>query len=226
MNPSSILSQGVLSLPPASGINLGHFQNQCQSVRRARHNGSPGRKPGVSIKRIRAPAGRHKHLSFHHNKKICAPLPAVVNTPNPCLPERRSNPITRLKMGAESKLSRLAGVGARRRNPERSRGSSSDPEDFYHASSASGSSTNALSQKPHIESGFSRCASFSRSSREDGPDSEYGSRNDVSAVGAKEPSPGAEARGKHKKRIEPRRGGTSIYRFTTTKESVTLCLTL
>jgi hypothetical protein len=34
-------------------------------------------------------------------------------------------------MGAESKLSRFAGVGARRRNPERSRGSPSDPEDFY-----------------------------------------------------------------------------------------------
>jgi hypothetical protein len=45
----------------------------------------------------------------------------------------------------------------------------------------------------------------------------------TSAAGAKEPSPGAEARGKHEKGIEPRQGGTSIYRFTTTKESATLC---
>jgi len=25
---------------------------------------------------------------FHYNKKICDPLPASGNTPNPCLPER------------------------------------------------------------------------------------------------------------------------------------------
>src|SRR5215831_19454936 len=78
LRKAPLLYQGMPSLPPASNVIVDFpSDSKTQSARRARHNGSPGRKPGVGMKKESSPSGA-AHLSIgSHPAAVLAHWPLL-----------------------------------------------------------------------------------------------------------------------------------------------------